>query len=188
MTTARPSIRNGPRRRWPAAAERLLSPIDRNPGPATRRAARRARRRGGDRHRHHRHDRLSVRPLHALRRTPAGALEGQGLSSHNVKFIYCFQGDKRNIKTPIGLWQPYGNHAARFRDLYLPPFVGPRSVLALRRISGRIWVAPSAFDARIQMEAHRGFGFNHESIYFSTRKVRATRATLLSPPQISKEI
>ncbi len=51
-------------------------------------------------------------------------------------------------------WQPYGNHAARFRDLYLPPFVGPRSVLALRRIAGIIWAAPSAFDVRIQLEAH----------------------------------
>ncbi len=92
------------------------------------------------------------------------------------------------VKTLICIWQPHGNHAARFRDLYLPPFVGPRSVLALRRIVGRIWAAPSAFDVRIQLEAHRSLGYNHESMYFSARKVRATRAILLSPPQISKEI
>ncbi len=28
---------------------------------------------------------------------------------------------------------------------------------------------------------HRGFGYNHESKYFSAKKGRATRATLLSP-------
>ncbi len=101
---------------------------------------------------------------------------------------HIFQRLTINWLCRISPWQPHGNHGVRFRGLYLPPFVGPRSVLALRWISARIWAAPSAFDVRIRLEAHRIFGYNHESNYFSARKVRATRATPLSPPQISKEI